>query len=61
MLIVTFTAVFLVVATTVIHYEALRILGAGLRRIEVPEEISVVLSRDDDGRLHLTLEQCRDA
>ena len=31
------------------------------RRIEVPEEISVVLSRDDDGRLHLTLEQCRDA
>jgi len=36
MLIVTFTAVFLVVATTVIHYEALRILGAGLRRIEVP-------------------------
>jgi pyrimidine operon attenuation protein/uracil phosphoribosyltransferase len=31
------------------------------RRIEVPEEISVVLSRDDDGRLHLTLEQRRDA
>src|SRR5512137_356281 len=30
------------------------------RRIEVPEEISVVLSRDDDGRLHLTLEQRRD-
>ncbi|MBK9243804.1 MAG: bifunctional pyr operon transcriptional regulator/uracil phosphoribosyltransferase PyrR [Burkholderiales bacterium] len=31
------------------------------RRIEVPEEISVVLSRDDDGRLHLTLEQRREA
>jgi pyrimidine operon attenuation protein/uracil phosphoribosyltransferase len=30
------------------------------RRIEVPEEISVVLSRDDDGRLHLTLERRRD-
>ena len=30
------------------------------RRIEVPEQISVVLSRDDDGRLHLTLEQRRD-
>jgi pyrimidine operon attenuation protein/uracil phosphoribosyltransferase len=30
------------------------------RRIELPEEISVVLSRDDDGRLHLTLEQRRD-
>jgi pyrimidine operon attenuation protein/uracil phosphoribosyltransferase len=30
------------------------------RRIEVPDEISVVLSRDDDGRLHLTLEQRRD-
>ena len=30
------------------------------RRIEVPEPISVVLSRDDDGRLHLTLEQRRD-
>jgi pyrimidine operon attenuation protein/uracil phosphoribosyltransferase len=30
------------------------------RRIEVPQEISVVLSRDDDGRLHLTLEQQRD-
>jgi len=30
------------------------------RRIEVPEEISVLLSRDDDGRLHLTLEQRRD-
>jgi len=31
------------------------------RRIEVPEEISVVLSRDDDGRLHLTLEERRDS
>jgi pyrimidine operon attenuation protein/uracil phosphoribosyltransferase len=31
------------------------------RRIEVPDEISVVLSRDDDGRLHLTLERRRDA
>ena len=31
------------------------------RRIEVPEEISVVLTRDDDGRLHLTLEQRRDS
>jgi pyrimidine operon attenuation protein/uracil phosphoribosyltransferase len=30
------------------------------RVIEVPPEISVVLSRDDDGRLHLTLEQRRD-
>lgn len=30
------------------------------RVIEVPEQISVVLSRDDDGRLHLTLEQRRD-
>lgn len=30
------------------------------RRIEVPEEISVLLSRDDDGRLHLTLESRRD-
>jgi pyrimidine operon attenuation protein/uracil phosphoribosyltransferase len=30
------------------------------RVIEVPQEISVVLSRDDDGRLHLTLEQRRD-
>ncbi len=30
------------------------------RRIEVPDEISVVLSRDDDNRLHLTLEQKRD-
>jgi pyrimidine operon attenuation protein/uracil phosphoribosyltransferase len=30
------------------------------RRIEVPPEISVVLSRDDDGRLHLTLEQRRE-
>ncbi len=29
-------------------------------RIEVPDEISVLLSRDDDGRLHLTLEQRRD-
>jgi pyrimidine operon attenuation protein/uracil phosphoribosyltransferase len=31
------------------------------RVIEVPDEISVVLSRDDDARLHLTLEQRRDA
>jgi len=31
------------------------------RRIEVPDEISVVLSRDDDDRLHLTLEQRREA
>jgi pyrimidine operon attenuation protein/uracil phosphoribosyltransferase len=31
------------------------------RVIEVPPEIGVVLSRDDDGRLHLTLEQRRDA
>ena len=31
------------------------------RRIEVPPQISVVLSRDDDGRLHLTLEQRRDS
>ncbi len=31
------------------------------RRIEVPDEISVVLSRDDDGKLHLTLEQRRDS
>ena len=31
------------------------------RRIEVPDEISVVLSRDDDGRLRLTLEQLREA
>jgi pyrimidine operon attenuation protein/uracil phosphoribosyltransferase len=31
------------------------------RRIEVPPEISVALSRDDDGRLHLTLEQRRDS
>jgi pyrimidine operon attenuation protein / uracil phosphoribosyltransferase len=30
------------------------------RVIEVPDEISVVLLRDDDGRLHLTLEQRRD-
>ena len=30
------------------------------RRIEVPDEISIVLSRDDDGHLHLTLEQRRD-
>jgi len=30
------------------------------RVIEVPQEISVVLSRDDDGRLHLTLEQRRE-
>ena len=30
------------------------------RRIEVPENINVVLSRDDDGKLHLTLEQRRD-
>jgi pyrimidine operon attenuation protein/uracil phosphoribosyltransferase len=29
------------------------------RVIEVPPEISVVLTRDDDGRLHLTLEQRR--
>lgn len=29
------------------------------RVIEVPPEISVVLSRDDDGRLHLTLESRR--
>jgi pyrimidine operon attenuation protein / uracil phosphoribosyltransferase len=27
------------------------------RTIEVPEEVSVVLTRDDAGRLHLTLEQ----
>jgi pyrimidine operon attenuation protein/uracil phosphoribosyltransferase len=31
------------------------------RVIEVPPQISVVLSRDDDGRLHLTLEQRREA
>ncbi len=31
------------------------------RTIEVPPEISVVLTRDDDGRLHLTLESRRDA
>jgi len=30
------------------------------RRIEVPEEISVVLSRDDDGRPAPDLEQRRD-
>lgn len=31
------------------------------RVIEVPEEISVLLTRDDDLRLHLTLEQRREA
>jgi len=43
MLIVTFSAVLLVVATTVIHYEALRLLGAGLRRIEMPARSKLII------------------
>ena len=43
MLAISVTCLLLLVLTTVIHYEALRVLGSGLPRIDVPARMKLIL------------------